>query len=130
MEAYSTTGMTREGHLRKSDPHRCTVCGGANRKPPKPGTCTYFAHRQGYMKIGVTGNVQQRMRGLSAGRLPNIGVPEGMDWKVPVTLWLVLPGDLEHQMHEALATAHVVYEWFDAAAVHQMLTTGRHLVTA
>lgn len=89
---------------------RCQVCGGALSV-----TCThtYVVQRQGWVKIGASSNLVRRVNEL---RRPawtkHLISPEGMDRLEPLVVHGVIEGDVEHQMHQRFAAAHVAGEWF------------------
>lgn len=94
---------------------RCQVCGGPLSVTHAQ---TYVVQRQGWVKIGASSNIPERLgvlRRSGAGCL--VRMPEGMDLAEPLLLVCVLDEDREHQLHREFRDAHVVGEWFlpDAA---------------
>lgn len=89
---------------------RCRVCGGPLSVVHAQ---TYVAQRQGWVKIGATSNLPERMGVLSRGT-PGclVRMPDGMNVAEPLTLVLALDGDIEHELHERFAGQHVAGEWF------------------
>lgn len=86
------------------------------------GGLTYFAQRQGWVKIGHTNNINQRLRTLASrsGHMSH-ATPWNMDWTEPLILLRVIdgaePGGSEVQMHDRFRACRVMGEWFlpDAA---------------
>jgi hypothetical protein len=94
---------------------RCPVCGGSL---ARTGTTTYVVQRQGWVKIGMTSNLPERLSVLRRGTPGCVTKhPAGMDWAEPLILILVFQRDIEHDLHERWADQHVAGEWFlpDAA---------------
>lgn len=89
---------------------RCQVCGGALSV-----TCThtYVVQRQGWVKIGASSNLARRVSEL---RRPvwtkHLISPQDMDWDEPLIVHGVIEGDVEHQLHQRFAAAHITGEWF------------------
>jgi hypothetical protein len=76
-------------------------------RPP----CVYFAEREGYVKIGTTVNLPNRIRELSAGGSMLQGMTAG-----PVTVLATIPGgrDKERALHRRFSRqrADRKHEWF------------------
>lgn len=96
-------------------PSRCWVClGWIHRPRPAPAVrVTYAVRRQGWVKIGMTGNLKERLSVLSRSTEGCLTVhPPTMDWKAPLQLLAVIAGDIEHELHDRFASAHAAGEWF------------------
>jgi hypothetical protein len=77
--------------------------------PPKLKT-VYFVERENLIKIGITGNLENRLKGLSSGG----SMPQGMTVG-PVVLLATEPGDEAHEqrLHERFAEWRIGgTEWF------------------
>ena len=65
------------------------------------------------MKIGATSDVRRRINEL---RRPawtkHLLSPDAMDWREPLLTLAVIERDVEHELHELHAAAHVIGEWF------------------
>jgi hypothetical protein len=96
---------------------QCRVCGGYG---THQSTQTYAVRRQGWLKIGRTGQLAKRLRQLRR-RNPTVAYPPDMDWAAPLDLMGVWGDDHEHQLHERFSRHHVVGEWFTAAPVVKAL---------
>lgn len=94
---------------------RCDVCGGmlVRPQPPPDKRVTYAVLRQRWVKIGMTGNLRERFGVLSRSTPGCITLhPPEMAWTAPLALVAVMPGDIEHELHERFAHAHDLGEWF------------------
>ena len=97
-------------------PSRCWVClGWIHRPVPHPSSrVTYAVRRQGWVKIGMTGNLKERLGVLSRSTEGCFTVhPPEMDWHAPLELLAVINGDVEHELHDRFAAHHALGEWFD-----------------
>lgn len=93
---------------------RCTVCWGWIHRPKPAGQrWTYAMQRESWVKIGMTGNVRERLGVLSRATEGCLVVhPPQMDWTAPLRLLVALPGDIEHELHDRFRAYHVIGEWF------------------
>lgn len=74
------------------------------------GLCTYVAQRQGWVKIGRTIELKNRLAALRQG---HCSMPVGMFHWAPLHLLTVFPGDSEKELHTRWATDRVRgTEWF------------------
>lgn len=88
---------------------RCRVCGGG--VPSLQIGQTYVVQRERWVKIGVSMDVETRLRSLAT--VPKqVILPRDMDPRAPLVL-VGLPDDDEHPLHERWAAHHVAGEWFD-----------------
>lgn len=115
-EAMATVlrGLRVRGLLPTPLSNRCRVCHGV--RAQRIGV-TYVAQRGGWVKIGHTARLTQRLREL--GRAwPSVRTPRDMDVERSVEVALVasFDGDVEHELHERFADCHVVGEWFSLGA--------------
>jgi hypothetical protein len=97
-------------------PPRCGVCGGWLQRPvpPPDARVTYVVQRQRWVKIGMTGNLRERLNVLSRSTEGCLTVhPYGMTWTAPLHLRAVIDGDVEHELHERFADCHANGEWFE-----------------
>jgi hypothetical protein len=86
---------------------RNQLVGAANRVAE--GSFVYFMERDGYVKIGMSKNVQQRLDQVSRGSAMMPGMTVG-----PVRLLAKIPGgrEQEYALHRRFAALHVHGEWF------------------
>lgn len=94
---------------------RCDVCGGALALAPFYGDApvTYVMRRDRWVKIGKSKHPETRLKELRAiGRQKYIICPAEMDRTLPIEIVRLLPGDLEHELHERFAEHHAAGEWF------------------
>jgi hypothetical protein len=89
---------------------RCPVCGGSL---SVTASTTYVLQRQGWVKIGKTSNLPERL-GVLRRSTPGCVTkhPDEMDWTEPLLVLLVIDGDVEHDLHERFASDYVTGEWF------------------
>jgi len=77
---------------------------------PAPGrSVVYFVERQGFVKIGTSTNLEQRLRDIGKGGQMIEGMTVG-----PVRLLATMPGDHRHEklLHERFHRLRVEGEWF------------------
>lgn len=102
-------------------PPRCEVCGGWIHRPvpPPDSRVTYVVLREHWVKIGMTGNLRERLNVLSRSTEGCLTVhPHGMNWTAPLHLMAIIDGDVEHELHERFADAHAAGEWFEFDPLH------------
>jgi hypothetical protein len=96
---------------------RCRVCRGTlaqthSRHGSDP-VWTYVMQRQGWVKIGLSKHPLTRLKELRAiNRQCYIITPEAMDCREPILLVALIPGDVEHALHERFVDRHAAGEWF------------------
>ena len=74
------------------------------------GSCTYVSRRQGWVKIGRTIELKNRLAALRKG---HAAMPVGMLHWEPLYLVAVFPGDIEKELHERWSKNRVRgTEWF------------------
>jgi hypothetical protein len=83
---------------------------GSNRPTGRTGGATYLAQRQGYVKIGWSANIPQRVRWLNGRTM--MPKPPGMDWREPAVLLGSVDGDHEIAWHDQWAHRRAGGEWF------------------
>lgn len=78
-------------------------------EPVKGPSVVYFVEREELIKIGVTTNLDSRLKAISGGSCMPPGMTVG-----PVTLLAVEPGDrtLEQQLHRKFERSRAAGEWF------------------
>jgi hypothetical protein len=77
---------------------------------PAPGrSVVYFVERQGFVKIGTTTNLEQRLRSIGKGGQMIEGMTVG-----PVRLIATMPGDQRHEklLHRQFSDLSAGGEWF------------------
>ena len=107
---------SQAGHLAKFARQRgfmpSGIAGGRNRRAKprfEPSDVVYLVERQGFVKIGYTSNLNNRLAALPKETIRVEGMTPG-----PVQLLTVIPGDrsLERQMHRRFADLRAGGEWF------------------
>lgn len=88
----------------------CPVCGG---RLSVAHSHTYAMQRQGWVKVGASSNVTERLNVLRRPVSERLNRhPDGMTWSEPLLLLVVIEGDVEHALHERWADCHAHGEWF------------------
>jgi hypothetical protein len=74
---------------------------------------TYVVQRERWVKIGATDMPRRRINELSrVAWAQHIVFPPEMDWTAPLTTLIVVPRNVEHELHQRFRDQHVVGEWF------------------
>lgn len=88
----------------------CPVCGG---RLSVTHSHTYAMQRQGWVKLGASSNVLERLNVLRRPVSERLNRhPVRMTWSEPLLLLAVIEGDVEHALHERFQDSHARGEWF------------------